>query len=375
VVATRQSNAGRLVPLDLLRGLMTTLMALDHTSYFVAQKHPAGEYWAGPFPTYDSALPFLTRLVTHLAAPGFFLLMGAGMSLFARSRLAQGWRRRAVIRHFILRGTMLVALQFLIINQVWELSPGGWQLDLYVGVIAALGGTMIIASLLVWLPPSQLVLLAAALLIGTELAVPDATRWSQGLSVAARLTVTSGGDNHLWSNYPLLAWLELVTFGMAVGYWLQRDPQRLYRSLPLVGAAFLVLFTAIRVLDGFGNLRPRAGDGWIDFFNVVKYPPSIAFTLLTTGLNLILLGLIGAASARRPRLLAPFGILGRAPLFFYVTHLFLYAGLGRWLAPRGTSILAMIPYWLLGLLLLLPLCGWYGRLKHRQPAASTLRFF
>jgi hypothetical protein len=102
--------------------------------------------------------------------------------------------------------------------------------------------------------------------------------------------------------------------------------------------------------------------------------PSIAFSLLTSGINLILLGFIGTVAERIPRLLAPLRVLGRAPLFFYVAHLFLYAGLGRWLAPTGTSIPAMIPYWLLGLLLLLPLCGWYGPFKHSQPATSPLRF-
>jgi uncharacterized membrane protein len=352
---------------------MIVLMALDHAVYFVAQKHPAGEHWAGPFPVYQSALPFLTRLITHLAAPGFFLLMGAGMSLFARSRLAQGWRPQAIVRHFILRGAVLIALQFLVINRAWALSPGGWEPDLYLGVIAALGGAMIVGSALVWLSPAQLLLLTVALLIGTELAVPDPAGWGQGLPRLARLTVASGGDSDLWSNYPVLAWLELVTFGMVVGRWLQDNPESTYRRLVQIGALLLLLFMPIRILDGFGNLRPRAGDSWIDFFNVVKYPPSIAFTLLTTGLNLVLLGFAGAATARHSRLLAPLRILGRAPLFFYVAHLFLYAGLGRWLAPRGTSIPAMLPYWLLGLLLLLPLCAWYGRLKHRQPATSPLR--
>jgi hypothetical protein len=63
------------------------------------------------------------------------------------------------------------------------------------------------------------------------------------------------------------------------------------------------------------------------------------------------------------------------PLYFYVTHLLLYAAMGHVLAPNGTSIAAMYPYWLLGLVILYPLCWWYGRLKRGQPANSILRYF
>ena len=133
-------KAARLLPLDALRGLIVALMALDHANLFVAQKHPAGEHWGGAFPAYSSALPFLTRLVTHLCAPGFSFLMGAGMLLFAQSRrpyppiggMGGGWSRWAVTRHFLIRGALLIALQFLVENQAWRLSPG-WQLDLYAG--------------------------------------------------------------------------------------------------------------------------------------------------------------------------------------------------------------------------------------------------
>jgi hypothetical protein len=43
-------------------------------------------------------------------------------------------------------------------------------------------------------------------------------------------------------------------------------------------------------------------------------------------------------------------------------------------APNGTSIPIMYPFWLLGLLILFPLCLWFGKFKHRQPANSILRF-
>ena len=83
---------GRLFALDALRGLILVLMALDHANRFVAQQHPPGEYWGGPFPVPPHTAAVLTRFVTHLCATGLFFLMGTGMVLLAESRGREGWR-------------------------------------------------------------------------------------------------------------------------------------------------------------------------------------------------------------------------------------------------------------------------------------------
>jgi uncharacterized membrane protein len=369
------SKASRLVPLDALRGLIMVLMAIDHANHFIAQKHSSGEYWGGGFPAYHDSLAFLTRLVTHLAAPGFFFLMGAGMVLFAQSRRQGGWSRWAIVRHFLIRGGLLMALQLMVANRAWELSPGGWGLDIYIGVLFALGGTMILSSILLWLKPRYLLALTVVLVLGTELLTPNPSQWNQAFPLLSRLLLVPGGYRVLWVNYPVLPWLDLVTFGMVFGHWLTEDrPQAFERALEL-GGAFVLAFFLLRIPDGFGNIRPRAGNTWIDFLNVVKYPPSITFSLLTMGVNLIIMGLFARVSQEWQGYFRPLVVFGRAPLFFYLTHLFLYAGLGLLLAPGGTSIPQMYPYWLLGLLIVYPLCLGYGGLKHRQPATSILRFF
>jgi uncharacterized membrane protein len=386
-------QATRLLPLDTLRGLIIILMALDHANHFIAQQHPSGEYWGGPFPAYRDALAFLTRLVTHLSAPGFFFLMGIGMTLFASSRRKWGWSKWAVIRHFWIRGGLLIVLQLLVVNRAWELSPGGWALDVYIGVLFALGGTMILGSALLWLKPKYLLGLTVVLVLGTELLSPDPGQWNQAFSTLHRLLLVPGGNLALWVNYPILPWLELVTFGIAFGHWLVDAPRIAFDRALKLGAAFILIFLVLRTLDGFGNIRPRAGNTWIDILNMVKYPPSITFNLITTGVNLIMLGLFARAGEKTQPLFQPLTVFGRAPLFFYLAHLFLYAGLGNGLAhginiqgvtgkdlglwqtaPSGTGIPKMYPYWLLGLLILYPLCLLYERFKHRQPANSILRF-
>ena len=368
-------KAPRFLPLDALRGLIMVFMALDHANHFIAQQHSPGEYWGGRFPIYHDTLAFLTRFVTHLSAPGFFFLMGVGMLLFANSRRKRGWSEWAIIGHFLIRGGLLIALQLLVVNRAWELSPGGWMLELYIGVLFALGGTMILGSLLLWLKPGVLLALTAVLVLGTELLAPDPSLWNQVFQPLNRLLLVPGGNLALWVNYPVLPWLELVTLGMVFGLWLVDDSQKAFERALKLGLAFILAFVVFRYLDGFGNIRPRSGNTWIDFLNVVKYPPSITFNLLTMGVNLIIMGLFARAGGKLQRFFQPLIVFGQAPLFFYLTHLFLYAGLGLWLTPDGTGIPKMYPYWLLGLLILFPLCLWYGQLKHRQPANSILSFF
>jgi uncharacterized membrane protein len=350
------------------------LMALDHANHFVAQQHSPGEYWGGVFPGYRDAFAFITRFVTHLCAPGFFFLMGVGMVLFAHSRRRRGWGKGAIAGHFLLRGGLLIALQFLVVNSAWELSPGGWVPDVYVGVLFALGGAMMLGGALVWREPRYLVGLTLTLVVGTELLTPQPALWNRPFSLLQRLLLVPGGGARLWVNYPLLPWLELVTFGMAFEHWLVDDARSAFARAIKLGAAFIFGFLVLRMLDGFGNIRPRAGDRWIDFLNVVKYPPSISFSLLTMGTNLIILGLLARVGPRLQDLMRPLSVFGRVPLFFYLAHLFLYAGLGLWLTPGGTGILQMYLYWLPGLALLYPACEWYGRLKRRQPPHPVLRF-
>jgi len=102
--------------------------------------------WAILFPFYGGdGVAFLTRWVTHLAAPGFFFLMGAGMVFFTRSRRSQGWSSRRIALHFAIRGLLLIALQFTLENFVWSL--GGMVDQVYFGVLYALGGGLILGTL------------------------------------------------------------------------------------------------------------------------------------------------------------------------------------------------------------------------------------
>ena len=268
---------------------------------------------------------------------------------------------------------LLIAVQFLVVNRAWELSPGGWEVQLYAGVLFALGSAMILGIPLLWLNPRLLLALSIALVLATELLTPEPALWNQGFAGLTRLLHLPGGNLQLWVNYPVLPWLGLVTFGLVFGHWLLADTRRAFQWALWLGGIFLVAFVLVRIPDGFGNIRPRAGNTWIDFLNMVKYPPSLAFLLATMGVNLLLLGLFSRIRNEHQRYLQPLLVYGRVPLFFYLAHLFLYAALGNLVTPKGTSLPAMYLLWLLGLLILYPMCPAYGRLKRRQAPNSLLR--
>jgi uncharacterized membrane protein len=359
----------RLLPIDAFRGLIIILMALDHANYFIAQRHPPGEYWGGSFPSYESVVGFLTRFVTHLSAPGFFFLMGIGMVLFSNNRLSKGWSYGAINRHFVLRGMILILLQFLVINPIWKISPIPFPVW-YQGVLVALGGTMIIGILFLWIRPWLLLTLTAAVSIIMEVTHPDPSLWGSNFDVPLGLVFGfSGGNQHFWVNYPILAWLEFVTFGMVFGHWFKDSSQKAFRRALFFGYGLLIAFFAIRAFNGFGNIRPITSSSWIDFLNVVKYPPGWSFTFITMGLNLILLSAISWGQQQARGLIKKLAVFGRVPLFIYISHLLLYALLGRIFTPQGSSYVLMYAFWLGGLALLYPLALWYAH----QKTAPTLR--
>jgi uncharacterized membrane protein len=186
------------------------------------------------------------------------------------------------------------------------------------------------------------------------------------------LLLIPGGTRELWVNYPLVPWLGLTVLGLAFGGWLRRDSAQVYRLSLWIGLGALLLFVLLRLGNGFGNIRSR-GTGWVGFLNVVKYPPSLTFLLLTMGFNLIVLRLLSLIGERSRYGWDPLLVYGGTPLFFYLLHLFLYAGMGRLFAPAGTSLRGMLLFWLLGLAVLYPLCLGFRALKRRQSSRSPLR--
>ena len=389
-------------PLDALRGSIIVLMALDHANRFISHGKREFELWYFLFPVYEGdSLAFLTRFVTHMAAPGFFLLMGVGMALFTISRGQRDWTKWRIAQHFLLRGALLIVFQFAIENPAWDIGQNLSALN-YFGVLFALGGAMILGSLLVMLPTKAVLSLSLLLILTTQAILPAAPpRFATFPAWQLLLYVPGFGDVFVPKTlvlYPILPWLGVMGLGIVYGRFLHKSPQQTYKYTGYLAVAALCLFTVIRLVNNYGNIRPIPTDDWIGFFNVVKYPPSLAFLSLSLGFNLSFLWLFwqttkgtqhtgiseekATKSDRHPIaklqiLLSNFlSTFGCVPLFFYFTHLYLYGFLGLWLNHRygKISIAQMYPYWLLGLLVLWPACWAYGRFKEGRSDNSLWRF-
>ncbi len=188
------------------------VMALDHANLFIAHSHPRPESWSGQFPMYTSALTFLTRFVTHLAAPGFFFLMGAGMALFADARRRAGWNTSAIARRFIERGLLLIALQLLVEDPAWQIAAilrgEGSVFPIYFGVLYGLGAAMMAAALTLNLNSTLIAGLSLAALLAPEFLIPDAGPWLS--SPLLQLLLVPGQTSSLLVYYPVIPWLGLA---------------------------------------------------------------------------------------------------------------------------------------------------------------------
>jgi uncharacterized membrane protein len=382
IITTPRFNA-----LDAHRGLIMILMAVDHASYFIARVHSA-EFWGVTLPSYPNAFWFWTRWITHLCAPGFFLLMGIGMVLFAVSRQKAGWSENRITEFLAVRGAFLILLQFFVEDPAWRFgdrfaAPGamtfrggvpgvGGGEDLYFGVLFALGGAMVFWSFMRRAPSMLVVLISLAAVLATQWVTPDRNHVSFPYSPLLRILIIPGYTNGWTVFYPLIPWLGVTGLGLFFGRVLRREPLRAGRIAAWTAVGCLILFIVVRSIGTFENLD-EVPSGWMGFLNVVKYPPSLSFLAVTLGVNFGLIAVWMRLNLRLQNRVHPLLVYGRVPLFFYLLHLWLFALLGL-LFTKGTSLATMYVVWLLGLAILYPLCFQYGRFKKRKPVTSLWRF-
>ena len=291
------------------------LMALDHARGFLsnAQFPPADLAHTTP------AL-FFTRWVTHFCAPAFFLLAGVGASLsFARGRsLAQ------VSRFFLTRGLWLVVLELTVV-------AFGWDFTFHVvpwlaGVIWALGWSMVLMGAVVWLPRRAIALVGVALIVLHNMT--DAITPAAFGEFGWLWRVLHFPDPHahmlIRIDYPIIPWVGVMAVGYAMGPLFRESPERRHKILVGIGVVAVVGFIGLRWLNSYGDPMPwtietRPTYTVLSFLRVRKYPPSLAYLLMTLGPVLIALAWL---EHRRGRMFSFFVMYGRVPLFFFVAHIY-----------------------------------------------------
>jgi uncharacterized membrane protein len=375
----------RLESVDMLRGLLMILMALDHTRDFFssAQVDPTDPLTSWP------AL-FFTRWITHLCAPGFIALAGASAYL----RRERGSNRSQMMKFLITRGCWLIFLELTLIDFGWMFQ---WPVP-FLQVIWAIGAALIVLGVLQWLPVAAVGAVGAAIILLHNLLDPIpsskfgayANLWK--LFHEPGLMLYHGRPSGL-AFYPVFAWIGVICLGYTFGPVIVAAPDRRRRIAVSLAALFLVAFSILRVISGYGDrfhwhsLSTPAQSAMF-FLEVQKYPPSLEYVLATFGFLLILYAAFDKAATENwlPRCRGFLEVYGRVPLFYYVQHIYLIHGTalllalathGDWhllVGPQalmtgerppnwGFSLPGVYCLWMAFVLALYPGCLWFSRLR------------
>jgi uncharacterized membrane protein len=359
-------------------------MAIDHVRVYAGV--PAG----GPTPAV-----FFTRWVTHFVAPIFVFLAGTAAYLHGEKLGST----KALAKFLVVRGALLIALELTVIRLFWTFN---FDFANYIlaGVIWVIGWSMVALAALVFLPAAVVGAFGVAMIFAHNLAdifirphlesLQGSTLWSIGY-----FAFEIGGTDPLVVLYSLVPWIGVMAAGYGFGALFRLEPARRRRLFIRVGAAAVVLFIALRLLNVYGDPSPWQSDAsaWQtvrSFLNTTKYPASLLFLLMTLGPAILLLPFLDAAANPIARGLAVFG---RVPMFYYLLHIPLIhllaigVSLARtgavepWLFQNHPMRVGPPPdgyrwsLWLLYLVtavavaILYAACRWYARVKRESPNA------
>ncbi|MEO7264186.1 MAG: hypothetical protein ABIW38_04700 [Ferruginibacter sp.] len=372
--------AYRIHSIDLLRGFVMIIMALDHVrDYF----HWSAQSYEPLDLSLTSPAIFLTRWVTHFCAPVFMFL--AGTSAFF---VGQRKTKKKLSFFLFTRGLWLMFLEITLIYF-------GWSFNIHFPVSAlitiwALGVSMIALSALIYLPFKLILIIGIIIVCGHNLLdnfhVPG-MGWKAFIWDELHEPRPFNFYGHLIiTGYPVLSWIGISALGYCFGalYKKDLDPVKRKQWLLILGGSTIALFVILRAANIYGDqqlwsIQQSALFSFFSFINVTKYPPSLLYTLITLGPAIIFL-----AFAENP--LNGFtkfvSVYGRVPMFYYILHIYLIhllamlaaqlTGFG-WKAMiadifpsikgYGFSLPAVYVIWIAIVLALYPLCKWYDRYK------------
>ncbi len=393
--SNRRRGGRRITSLDVIRGVVMILMAIDHVRVYSGQ--PPG----GPTPGI-----FFTRWVTNFCAPAFVLLAGTGAWLYRESRGGDA-ARRTLGAWLVTRGLWLVLLELTLLRFAWTFNFD-YAHSAMAGVIWCIGWCMVGLAALQYLPMS--VVLGAGVVIVAGHNLLDGTAkhlaetgahgpWIWILQILYFGGVINVGSLTFGVLYSLIPWVGVMALGFALGPVMKMDASRRARLCLTIGGGAVVAFMVLRGFNLYGDPRPWHNGprmpGFLSFLATTKYPASLQFLLMTLGPTLLAIPLLEQASGPIIRLLT---IFGRVPFFYYVLHIPLIhltalgvslIRLGRvspWLfanhpmlnppPPEGYTwdLATLYAVWLIVLVPLYFACRWYAALKarSRNPLLSYL---
>jgi uncharacterized membrane protein len=323
-MATQVSDASlnrRIAAVDVLRGLIMIIMALDHTRDFFSSITVGATDPLHSWPTL-----FFTRWITHLCAPGFVAL--AGTSVYLQRQ--RGRTKQQTAGRLLKRGVWLIFLELAVV------SPGIFFTFHFhfLQVIYAIGGSMIILAGLQFLPTRWVAIYGLLIVFLHNMLDKFDLTHASGAWAWKLLLIAPGvfmNHGHLWALvlYPIVPWSGVMALGYAFGSVVaQPAEKRRSRSVQL-GLASLAVFAELRFTHAYGDPNPfehlkTFTQTTMSFFNVTKYPPSLEFLCVMLGVLLLLFALLDWMLSRRlaQRALDVVEVYGRVPFFYYVLHFY-----------------------------------------------------
>lgn len=351
---TNEKSRKRIESLDILRGIIMVLMVLDHVRdiWYKNNIDPTNI-------AQTTYMLFATRWITHICAPLFFILAGAAVGI----SIKRGKARSEVSTYLIIRGIILIMLEVTVFTRLWM---NGSDIIL-LQVLWALGVSMIILSVLLWLDDRIVGVFGMLQILGHNLInLPNTTLGSLFHNGKSTIII-----NHkmVYVLYPLVPWLGVMAVGYLAGKYLFDDEKKRKRASLSIGVVCSMCFILLRFSNLFGDpIKWRTysdiGLTIISFLNCEKYPPSLLFLLMTIGIGAIMLyGIEKYNKEKSNRIINIFGVYGRVPLFFYIVHLPLIIMLKRLSGISGVDLKGVYLIWGIVVIMLYPICIYYGKVK------------
>jgi uncharacterized membrane protein len=319
--STKPAGSYRVESIDLLRGLIMIVMALDHVrDYF-----HAAAFTDDPLNLQTTTpILFFTRFITHYCAPLFMFLSGTSAALVGQRK-----GKAYLTRFLVTRGLWLIFIELTVVNFAWFFNPTFTTQLL--GVIWALGWSMIFLAGFIHLPKWLTISIGLALVFGHNLLdgvhVNSSLAASFGWSVVHEFNFFKIGSFNVLAAYPLVPWIGVMALGYCLGdiYKKGTDAQKRKRFLLWLGITSILLFIVIRYSNVYGDpskwtQQHSAFYTFLSFLKVTKYPPSLLYLLITIGPGLVFLSLgenWSNSISRRVK------TIGRVPMFYYLVHLYL----------------------------------------------------
>jgi uncharacterized membrane protein len=389
-LGAQEKNKPRLQSIDVLRGSVMVLMALDHVRDFF---HRSAALFSPTDLTRTTPVLFFTRWITHFCLPVFMFAAGMGAYIWWRR---SGRSRSQLSRFLVTRGLWFILVELTVMQFAYNFDFSSRNLVLLL-ILWIFGLCMIVIAALIYMPLRWLAALSVAVIAlhnclgGIAAARFGSGAWVWNLIHQPGVIVLAGWQ--VLVTYTLLPWIAVMAAGFCFAQLFELDGIRRRRIMMRIGLGAIAAFFVIRGINHYGDPAPwspqkSAVITALSFLNCTKYPASLDFLLMTLGPATMALAWFDQRSLKPTH---PLLVFGRVPMFYFVLHFYaihLLAVLMAWarygraafsfmfhplpsmggpaeLFPAGFGYSLGVVYgvWILIVVSLYPLCRWFAKVK------------